>query len=219
MSPRPWFTSRSEKREDQQVAEELRKAGLHISSVYDLVNVTKSYPKAIPILLQLLPTIKEAAIKEGIVRALTVKEARPMAACILLKEFQQIPPAASGHAQILKWVIGNALSVVANDDVFDDLVRLVYDKRYGKAREMLAVALGNMRNPKAVKVLLDLLEDEEVAGHAIMALGKLKAQTARSAIKPFLHHSKAWIRREAKRALTKIGSSGDTRLEFRGHTT
>ena len=45
-----------------------------------------------------------------------------------------------------KWAIGAALWVVADDGVFEQVVELVQDKRHGKAREMLAVALGNMRD-------------------------------------------------------------------------
>jgi HEAT repeat protein len=104
----------------------------------------------------------------------------------------------------IKWAAGNALAEVADDRVFDDLVELATDKHHGRAREMVAVALGNMRNPRAVDVLVDLLADEEVAGHAIMALGKLKAVTARPHIERFLQHPKAWVRREATRALAKI---------------
>jgi HEAT repeat protein len=49
-----------------------------------------------------------------------------------------------------------------------------------------------------------LLKDEEVAGHALIAIGKLKADKAKSYIKPFLEHPKSWVRKEAKRALAKI---------------
>jgi HEAT repeat protein len=69
---------------------------------------------------------------------------------------------------------------------------------------MLAVALGNMRDPRAVDVLVELLDDEEIAGHALMALGKLKARAAMPAIRRFLEHPKPWFRKEAERALAKI---------------
>ena len=69
---------------------------------------------------------------------------------------------------------------------------------------MVAVALGNMKDPRAVDVLIELLEDEEVAGHALLALGKLKSSKAKPYIEPFLGHPKAWVRKEAKRALAKI---------------
>lgn len=85
---------------------------------------------------------------------------------------------------------------------------LARDKRHGTARQMLAVALGNMLTPAAVGVLIELLQDDEVAGHAIIGLGNLKATAARGAIEGFLRHPKSWIRAEAKKTLKKIGTRG-----------
>lgn len=194
-------------REDKCVCDALRgEAGLEVSSIYDLVNTSIPYPKAIPVLLRLLPDVTDERIKEGVVRALTIKEARGIAAKPLIREFIQIPgyDPTSSLSVILKWAIANALSVVADDSVFEEIAELVRDKRHGKAREMLAVAMGNMKDTQAVDVLIELMNDDEVAGHAIIALGKLKALRTRPYIERFLNHPKAWIRKEAKRALEKI---------------
>jgi HEAT repeat protein len=61
-----------------------------------------------------------------------------------------------------------------------------------------------MKDPRAVDVLIDLLDDDDVAGHAVVGLGKLRASKARQRVEEFLAHPKAWVRREAKRALAKI---------------
>jgi len=188
--------------EDKLVTEALRRLGMDVTSVFDLLLWGDPYPRAVPVLLDYLPRVQNKGIKEGIVRALTVKEARGKADKALVSEFRSLP--AEQQYFSLKWAIGNALSVVATDAVFDELVELVRDKRHGRAREMLAVALGNMKNPAVVDVLIELLGDEEVAGHAIMALGKLKAEKARPFIERFLEHPKAWVRREAKKALAKL---------------
>jgi hypothetical protein len=42
----------------------------------------------------------------------------------------------------LRWAIGNALDVVADDQVSDDLIDLAADRRYGTARQMIVLALG-----------------------------------------------------------------------------
>jgi HEAT repeat protein len=63
-----------------------------------------------------------------------------------------------------------------------------------------------MRNPKAVDVLVEALRDEEIAGHAIAALGQLRAAKARSQVEGFVDHPKAWIRKEARKALSKLGA-------------
>ena len=69
---------------------------------------------------------------------------------------------------------------------------------------MLALALGKMRDPRALSILVDLLKDEEISGHAIIGLGKLGAAPARPYLEPFLDNSKSWIRNEAKKAIARI---------------
>ncbi len=56
---------------------ELEKVGIHIDSIYDLVNTSESYTEAIPILIDLVQKeFPNKRIQEGIVRALTIKEAK-----------------------------------------------------------------------------------------------------------------------------------------------
>ena len=155
-----------------------------------------------------MPQAQNKCIEEGTVQALSAKWAKPWAARPLIEEFRKAQdPKGTG----LKRAIGNALSVVADDSVIEQVAELALDKRHGRAREMLALALGNMRTPQAVDVLIELLDDEEVAGHAVMGLGRLKAKRARPHIERFLSHPKAWIRREAKRALAKIDKAEQAR--------
>ena len=104
----------------------------------------------------------------------------------------------------LRWTIANALAVVADDSVLDEVVALLQNPKYGLAREMLAVALANMKTPRAVDVLIESLGDPELAGHAVKALGKLRSKRAESAIRPLADHPRAWIRTEAKKALASI---------------
>jgi HEAT repeat protein len=141
------------------------------------------------------------AVKEDIVRALSVSWAKPVAAPALVAEFHRMENESNTG---IKWAIANALSVVADDSVFEDIVNLVRDTRHGPARIMLALALGNMKDPHAQDVLISLLDDDLVAGQAIVALGKLKSQKAYPLIERFLTHPKAWIRKEARKALVKI---------------
>lgn len=189
------------KRASAPVVAELNQAGFPVSWISDLYARKMNYAEAIPILIKWLPLIDNTDVKESIVRALSVSWARPSAALPLIREYAKADPASTNF----KWAVANALAVVADDSVFREIVDLVRDDRHGKAREMLALALGNMKNPQASEVLLDLLEDEVVAGHAIMALGKLRDRRASPRIQPFLQHPKAWVRKEASKALKKIG--------------
>jgi HEAT repeat protein len=74
---------------------------------------------------------------------------------------------------------------------------------------MLVLALGHVSNPAAFDLLVGLLSDEAVAGHAVVALGSLRDPRALSAIEPFLTAEKNWIRAEARRAIKKLSRAGE----------
>ena len=191
---------------DLYVVAELAKAGLKVFSVYDLVNTKRSYPEVIPVLLNCLAKVDDPIIKEGLVRALTVKEAIGIANKQLIREFLSIPPDSAQRDQFLKWTIGNALAVIATDADYADLVRIATAKEHGKAREMVVVALGRMKSLDAGEVLIALLDDAVVAGHAAMALAKLKYIPAMSKLKSLRSNQKTWVAKEIERAIKKLSA-------------
>lgn len=190
------------------VITELRANCFDVTWVADLINRRMNYRPAIPILLKWLPRVDDVDLKQDIVRALSVPWARPSAAVRLVEEFVR---ARDTRESGLRWTIANALAVVADDTVFDDIVTLFRERGYGRAREMLAFALANMKTPRAVDVLIDGLKDDEVAGHSVVALGKLRAAKAKAAIQPFTTHEKAWVRAAAKKALQRIDRAKKSR--------
>jgi len=187
--------------EEASLVQALAAAGVVVSSVWELVNSAHKYPSAIPVLIKHLKTPYHPKIREGIARALTIPEAKPIAARALIEAFQHEPAGADSG---VKWALANALTVVADDSVLDDLIALVQDKRHGAARTMLTLALGNMKNPRAGDVLLELLQDDEVVEHALTALGTLRTKQAKQPIQRLLHHSQLGVRKAAKQALAKI---------------
>ena len=158
------------------------------------------YRAGIPVLIKWLPLVDNWDVKWAIVDALAVKWAKPIAARPLIEEFRKAPM----EKQSFKWSIASALCEVADASVFDDLVELVRDKRHGRAREMLPVAIAKTKHPRAVEVLLGLLDDEEIAGNVVYALRLLAPPEARSVLERFVDHPKTWVRKEAQRALAKI---------------
>ncbi len=181
---------------------ELAALGFEVRSPAELPKLRVRYDRALPALTKWLSLVSHCGVKEEIVRALSVPFAT-QAAPLLIEEFRR----AGSNCASLKWAIGNALEVVAGDAVFDDLAAIVQDRSHGKAREMAVAALGNMSDARAADVLVELLDDDEVAGHAIFGLRKLKAATARGPLLRFLDHPKAWVRKEAKKAITAIDRS------------
>lgn len=185
--------------DDEAVVDGLRRVGMEVSTIYDLVNSTSPHPEAIPVLLELLPKVHDIRTKEGIIRALTTKEARgTRVAETLISEFCVI------EDSLLKWTIGNALSVVADDTQYGKIVELVRDRRHGNARQMLVLALAKMKTSHPLDFIVELLDDDEVSGHAVMALGTLKNPEAIPHLQRFLNHPKPWIQQEARRGLGKI---------------
>lgn len=92
---------------------EIRKLGYQINSVYDLVNNSShpflerkfigSYTKAYPILIKHLNKPYSPKIKEGIVRALTVKDASKIAKQPLIDSFSK------EKNKFVRWAMANAL--------------------------------------------------------------------------------------------------------------
>lgn len=201
-------------RQDAMVVQALREqAFLDVESVYDLVNTRESYPEAIPTLLQLLLIVSENRIKEGIVRALTVKEARGIAARPLIEEFKRIDaPRTTDEAKELglypllsyKWTVGNAIGYVATPDDLEEIFALLTDPRHGDARQQLIDALVRLKPGWAAPLLIEFLNDPTVALQSINALGKLRAVEARPLMEPFLTDERTWVRQAARDAIQRI---------------
>jgi len=179
---------------------ELAAAGFVVSHPQELV---KEFPQkeVVPILLKWLPRLIRPNTKESVVRALSVPWAKPIATIPLINEFRNAP---SSENTGLKWAVGNALEVLANDDVFDDIVELVTNRQHGIARQMPVMALGKMKNPRAADILIGLLDDDDVVAHALAALKKLKAKQAIPYIEKLINHPRALVRKEANLALKKL---------------
>jgi HEAT repeat protein len=191
-----------------ELARDLRAAAVPISDIWELVNAKTQYKAAIPVLIDWLRNVErrvpgpgQSSVREGLVRALSVPAGRPGAAPALIEEFRkESDPSETG----LGWVIGNALSIVADDSVFEEIAALAQDPGYGKARQMIVLGLGRSKDPRAVPLLVGLLGDEDVAAHAVTALGRLRPLGVRPAVERLLDHPRALVRREAKKALARL---------------
>jgi HEAT repeat protein len=189
---------------EEPILAELTSAGFKSRSLADLRHSGIRYRDAVPVLLDWLPKITDRKVKTEIVRALSVPWAKPAATRPLIEQFRQVDAAVDPTGTGLRWTIGNALEVLFDDASFDELVELAEDRHYGKARQMVVLGLGKSKRPEAVDVLLRLVDDADVDGHAVKALGKLKAPAARTAFDTKLDDPRAWVRGEARKALAKL---------------
>jgi len=170
--------------DEESLVQELRDAGVHViltripgkeyegvpQSVWDLVNTDASYPVAVPILVKHLQGEHHERTKEGIARALTVPEARGIATTAVIEEFCRIDDPNSSY----KWVLGKAITETATPETVSSVVELVRDKRHGKAREWLPLALQWLPMPEAESVLQTLTSDPDVRERAIETLDRIR---------------------------------------------
>jgi len=196
------YASRDERlAEDRRVAGVISRTGVPVTSVFDLVNRAEPYPAAIPVLLALLDQgISDDWIAEGVVRALTVREARESAPRRLLQFFLAQPPEKAS----LKWAVGNALYELRTNEFASDLLSIAKDPRHGRAREMIIEALGNYKTDEVRSALLELLHDEEVTVNAIRALSKFRSADTAEALRPFASSPLPLVRKEAQAAMVKL---------------
>jgi hypothetical protein len=120
---------------------DLAAAGVKVNSVWDLVNAKSPYPAAIPVLSAYLQRVRHSILREGIARALTVPEARGIAGRVILSELQR-PSGESPHS--VRWVLANALTVVGDESMADELKALICDDEFADVRERLTTALGKV---------------------------------------------------------------------------
>jgi hypothetical protein len=156
------------------------------------------YVAAAPILIRWLPRAQTPLVKERIVRSLTgEKSATPAALGPLLREFR----ATGDEEEIgLKWAVGNALASLADSSIADELMELARDRRHGKAREMLMYALARTKDERALDLLVELVDDDHLAGHAISALRGLGPKSSL----PYLLRARSSLTLQAKAGKTHI---------------
>lgn len=183
------------------IKDRLQKIGIFINDIYDLVNTKKPYPDAIPILLDSLKQgIEDINLKEGVIRALAVKEAIGKANHILIAEYNEIP----NDKTMLRWAIGNTIYTTITKNDIESILTIVQNKKNGISRQMFVAALGKLKSEKVESALIKLLDDDQVAPHALDALARLKSKKALIKINSLLTHQNALIKKEAQKALKKI---------------
>jgi hypothetical protein len=129
--------------EEQPLVDDLRRAGVAVSSAWDLVNSTSSYPAAVPVLLDHLHRSYHPKNREGIARALTVKEARGIAGGQVLAALRKETDSE------VRWTLANALTIVATEAHADEIAALLGSRQYEDVRERLDRALKAARTRRA----------------------------------------------------------------------
>lgn len=152
------------------LSNELKAVGSKFLYPWDMVNSKEIYPEAIDILIEHLHKPYHEKNKEGIIRALTVKEAKGRANSSLINEYNNISK-ANHH---LRWIIGNAFTVIITPGDFESVSSIVEDKSNGISRYRFVEALGKIKTNESKACLQYLLDDEEMKPFAEKTLKKFK---------------------------------------------
>jgi hypothetical protein len=193
---------------DRELVLQLRAVGIPARSVWDLVNTAQSYSAALPVLVSWLERLRGVdvsqreyrALYQGVVRALTVKEARPMAVRLLLEDFRRV------EDNSVRWIVGNALEVLADRSLVDKLLEIVREPRFGSSRQMVVTALGRVGKGRSdvVETLVELLADDDLKLQSSAALGRLGATGSRARLAELLDDERASVRKAAAGALRRF---------------
>lgn len=191
----------------EELLADLAAAGFVVETLAQLRQRGVGDRPAVPVLVKWLPMVSYLPLKRDLIATLGSPWARPAAAGPLIAEFRRVDPDEDKADTSVRWSIGDALERVADESVVDDLIAIATDVGQGRHRALVVAALGNMgkARDRVLPVLVGLLDDEVVAPYAVMGLGKLRAHEARRMVEPFLDHPEVWVRKEAKKALARLG--------------
>jgi len=83
---------------------------------------------------------------------------------------------------------------------------LAADPSYAASRQMVVLWLGKTKQhrDRAVDVLLGLLDQDDVNGHAVKALAQLKDPRSVEGLRRMTADSRAWVRNAAKRTVERL---------------
>jgi hypothetical protein len=131
--------------------EALAAAGRQVKSVWDLVNTAESYPEAIPVLVEHLQRPYNIRTREGIARALSVKEARGPVAHIVLGELKKMNEAKDPIEESYRFALTNALVTIGDSSMQEDIRQMLNDPNYAKAHMGLERAFKAISRRKSQK--------------------------------------------------------------------
>lgn len=196
---------------DRRIMEELAAVGVPCYTLGDLSNNVRTIPQGIAIFIDWLTHLEERipgeetphreSIRAGLIRNLNDLAARgnPAAIDALVAQLRRQPPMRSG----LVGYATVALARIATKRDFPVIAELIDELQpQGAAAGPLIEYLGKVKTDEARDLALRFLDT--FTYFAIRALIQMKAPGIRARIEPYLTHSDASIRKEARRAMERL---------------
>ena len=105
-----------------------------------------------------------------------------------------------------RWAIGDFLYATANVKYINRYIEIAQNKSYGTSRQMVILIFGKLKYYPSINLLIELLNDEDVFGHALNSLSKIASQDYCSYFVPFVDCKYKWVSKIANRFLKKYDS-------------
>ena len=80
-----------------------------------------------------------------------------------------------------------------------EYIDIINDESYGEARQMLILLLGKSKNKDIIPILIRLLDDSTVYGHALDALSNFEGEEIQQIMHKYIDCDVRWIRQIAER--------------------
>ncbi|HYF35496.1 MAG TPA: hypothetical protein VD994_09425 [Prosthecobacter sp.] len=129
--------------EEAPLREELHRLGYSVKWVWDFVNAKDNYYlDAIPTLIEHLRRPYSDEVREGIARALAIREARGQAGGAIIAVLQE-----GGLSDQLRWALANTLTTVADRSNRDSIKALLRDETNKDVADRLSRALKTASKP------------------------------------------------------------------------
>jgi HEAT repeat protein len=203
-----WVDTEQERAEWDAVRDALRTAGIDPSDLGRFVNrpnpdlrglepETFDATAAHPVLLEWLPRVRAANLKQTIATRLAQGGRDGETAVALLAEYRR------SVDEILQWTLGDAISRVATPAQYDEIVELA--ARGGRGSQMLVFMLWRIKTQRSHDVMLAAIRDPDVCVHAMSSLRRaLGNREARSHIERLVDDASPHVREVAAQTLKKI---------------
>lgn len=158
--------------EEEPILADLHDVGLSVRSVWDLVNTSTKYSRAVPALLKHLLLPYSDRIREGIARALAIPEPEVRKAwSTLVDEYRKAPAGwdviARGDTKEYrlgaKDGLACALAVAVSNETLPELIAIAKDRSQGETRVLLLSALRKSKSSLAKQAIEELASDPDLA--------------------------------------------------------
>lgn len=186
-------------KENKELLESINQYGYRFRKMSEIIRVDINKDYLTSILYNALDNLTDPVSKTWIAKAFMVEgftEATPY----ILKLFNEL----KGIDNADRMMVGTVLGIIGDDRYIDEYLKIIQDKSNGSDRRMLIYYMGQFKEEKVKKVLLELLPVKSLTYYVINALGDFKDMSLMKTIEPFLKSELPGIREVALEAIKKI---------------